>query len=149
MPTITESATELHQRMKQAKDVKQQQRLQALYFIVTGHARDRQELAAWLGVHRHGVAAWLVPMLRVAWTTCSATKSRGLLTAAASRRRPSPLQERLQDPHGFAGYAQLRTWLAEQHQVHLSYSGVYAVVRGQLRASPNARGRPMQKNPPP
>jgi hypothetical protein len=63
-----------------------------------------------------------------------------------SRSRITPtaltaLQEQLQDPHGFAGYAQLRTWLAEQHQVHLSYSGVYAVVRGKLRAKPT-RPRP-------
>jgi hypothetical protein len=59
MPPITESAPELHQRLKQAKDVKQRQRLQALYLVVSGHARHRQELAALLGVHRHSVAAWL------------------------------------------------------------------------------------------
>ena len=142
MPTITESATELHPRMKQAKDVKQRQRLQALYFIVTGHARDRQELAAWLGVHRHSVAAWLDAyaaggldnMLRY---QVPRPPHRSRLTPTAF----TALQERLQDPHGFAGYAQLRTWLAEQHQVHLSYAGVYAVVRGQLRAKPK-RPRP-------
>jgi hypothetical protein len=31
MPTITESAAALHQRMKQEKDPKKRQRLQALY----------------------------------------------------------------------------------------------------------------------
>jgi hypothetical protein len=63
-----------------------------------------------------------------------------------SRTRMTPtalaaLQEHLRDPRGFAGDAQLRPWLAAQHQVHLSYSGVYAVVRGKLRAKPK-RPRP-------
>jgi hypothetical protein len=63
-----------------------------------------------------------------------------------SRQRITPaaltaLQAQLQAPHGFAGYAQIRTWLAEQHQVYLSYSGVYALVRGKLRAKPK-RPRP-------
>jgi hypothetical protein len=34
------------------------------------------------------------------------------------------LQEALQSPHGFVGSTQIRPWLAEQHQVHLSYTGV-------------------------
>jgi transposase len=142
MPTITESAEVLHQRMKREKDVKQRQRLQALYLVASGHARHRQDLAALLGVHRHSVAAWL-----------DAYAAGGLEQALRYqvprppvRQRLTPtalaaLQARLQDPHGFAGYAQLRTWLAEQHQVHLSYSGVYAVVRGKLRAKPK-RPRP-------
>jgi transposase len=142
MPTITESAEALHQRMTQAKDVKQRQRLQALYLVVSGHARSRQELAALLGVHRHSVAAWLDAY------------AEGGLEKMLSYQVPQPpnrsritptaltaLQAHLQDPHGCAGYAQLRTWLAEQHQVHLSYSGVYAVVRGKLRAKPK-RPRP-------
>jgi transposase len=137
MPTITESAEALHQRMKQTKDVKQRQRLQALYLVVSGHARSRQELAALLGVHRHSVAAWLEAY------------AQGGLDKMLSYQVPRPpdrsritptalaaLHEHLKNPRGFAGYAQLRTWLAEQHQVSLSYSGVYAVVRGKLRAKP-------------
>ena len=142
MPAITESAEALHQRMKQEKDGKKRQRLQALYLVASGRARHRQELALLLGVPRHSVAAWLDAY------------AEGGLEQALHYRVPRPpirqritttalaaLQEQLQDPHGFAGYAQLRTWLAEQHQVHLSYSGVYAVVRGKLRAKPK-RPRP-------
>ena len=142
MPTITESAEDLHQRLKQEKDVKKRQRLQALYVVVSGHARHRQELAALVGVHRHSVAAWLD-----AYTEGGLHKLLSYqVPRPPSRSRITPtaltaLQEQLQDPHGFAGYAQLRTWLAEQHQVHLSYSGVYAVVRGKLRAKPK-RPRP-------
>lgn len=142
MPTITESAAELHQHMKQAKDAKQRQRLQALYLIVSGHAQQRQTLAALLGVHRHSVAAWLD-----AYADGGLDKMLSYqVPRPPHRSRITPtaltaLQAHLQEPHGFAGYAQLRVWLAEQHQVHLSYSGVYAVVRGKLRAQPK-RPRP-------
>jgi transposase len=142
MPTITASAAELHQRMKQTKDVKQRQRLQALYLVVSGHAQQRQTLTALLGVHRRSVAAWL-----------NAYAEGGLdkllsypVPQPPHRSRITPtaltaLQAHLQEPHGFAGYAQLRMWLAEQPQVYLSYAGGYAVVRGKLRAKPK-RPRP-------
>ncbi len=142
MPTITESAAALHQRLKQAKDVKQRQRLQALYLVVSGHAQQRQALAALSGVHRHSVAAWLDAYAEGGLDKMLSYQ----VPRPPNRSRITPtaltaLQAHLQEPHGFAGYAQLRTWLAEQHQVHLSYSGVYAVVRGKLHAKPK-RPRP-------
>jgi hypothetical protein len=51
------------------------------------------------------------------------------------------LQDKLQDPHGFASYDQIRVWLAEEHQVTLAYSSVHALVRDKLRAKPK-RPRP-------
>ncbi len=142
MPTITESAADLHQRMKYEKDVKKRQRVQALYLVVSGYARHRQELAALVGVHRHSVAPWLDAyteggLHKLLSSQVPRPPNRSRITSTAL----TALQEKLQDPHGFAGYAQLRTWLAAQHQVHLSYSGVYAVVRGKLRAKPK-RPRP-------
>jgi transposase len=146
MPTIAESADALHQRMKNEHDVKKRQRLQALYMVASGHARHRQDIAALLGVHRHSVAAWL-----------DAYGEGGLdamlhyqVPQPPSRQRITPialtaLQAQLQVPHGFAGYTQIRTWLAEQHQVYLSYSGVYALVRGNYGRSRNAPGPPTQK----
>jgi transposase len=142
MPPIAESAAELHQRMKSEKDPKKRQRLQALHLIASGYAHSRQELATLLGVHRHSVAAWLE-----AYTAGGLDHAlRYQVPRPPSRQRITPsaleaLQERLKEPRGFAGYTQIRTWLAEQHQVHLSYSGVYAVVRGTLRAKPK-RPRP-------
>ena len=53
------------------------------------------------------------------------------------------LQAKLQAPHGFAGYNQMRVWLAEEHQGTLSYSSVHALVRDKLHAKPK-RPRPSQ-----
>src|SRR5919202_1025561 len=119
MPPITESADALRQRRRQEKDPKKRQRLQALYLAASGRAHHRQEIADLLGVHRHSVAAWF-----------DADATGGL-----AHMLP------YQDPHGVAGYQQLRVWLAEEHQVTLAYSSVHALVRYKLRAKPK-RPRP-------
>jgi transposase len=135
MPTITESADALHQRMKQEKDPKKRQRMQALYVAASGHARHRQDIATLLGVHRHSVAAWFDAYAeggidQMLHYEVPRPPLRQRITATAL----TALQEALQDPHGFAGYTHIRTWLAEQYQVHLSYSGVYALVHTKLGA---------------
>ena len=142
MPPITESADALRQRRRQEKDPKKRQRLQALYLAASGRAHHRQEIADILGVHRHSVAAWF------------AAYAAGGLDHMLSYQVPRPplrqhitapaltaLQEKLQDPHGFASYHQLRVWLAEEHQVTLAYSSVHALVRYKLHAKPK-RPRP-------
>ena len=135
MPSITESADELQRRMKSEPDLKRRQRLHALYLAASGQARQRQEIAALLGVHRHSVAAWFKAY------------AEGGLAHALSYQRPMPpvhrritetaltaLQEKLNDPRGFAGYNQIRLWLAAEHHVTLSYSSVHALVRYKLHA---------------
>ena len=142
MPMITESADALRQRLKQEKDPKRRQRLQALYLVASGRAPHRQEIADLLGVHRHSVAAWLDAyaaggidhMLRY---QVPRPPLRQRITATAL----TALQEKLADPHGFASYHQIRVWLAEVHQVRLAYSSVHALVRYKLRAKPK-RPRP-------
>lgn len=142
MPSITESADELQRRMKSEPDRKKRQRLHALYLAASGQARQRQAIAALLGVHRHSVAAWL------------AAYAEGGVDHALRYQRPRPpvhqritatalaaLQDKLREPHGFAGYHQIRRWLAEEHQVTLAYSSVHALVRYKLHAKPK-RPRP-------
>jgi transposase len=142
MPPITESAVELLRRMKSEPDLKKRQRLHALYLVASGQARHRKDVAKTLGVHRHSVAAWfaayavggVAQALQYAVPTPPRVR-RMTETALAA------LKEQLQTAAGFASYGQIRTWLAEQHQVQLSYASVYALVRGELRAKPK-RPRP-------
>ena len=148
MPRITESAHDLQRRMQSEPDLKKRQRLHAFYLAASGQARHRQEIAALLGVHRHSVAAWF------------AAYAEGGLAHALRYQVPMPpvhrritdaalmaLQDKLRDPHGFAGYNQIRLWLAEEHQVILSYSSVHALVRYKLRAQPK-RPRPSHAKKP-
>jgi transposase len=135
LPTITESADELQRRMKSETDMKKRQRLHAFYLVASGQARYRKAVAPLLGVHRHSVAAWFAAYaeggLEQALRYHSATPPvhRRITDAAFTA-----LQDKLKDPHGFAGYDQIRVWLAETQQVTLSYSSVHALVRYKLRA---------------
>ena len=110
--------------------------------MASGQARYRKDVAPLLGVHRHSVAAW-----------CDAYAAGGLEQALCSHASPPPvhrrmtdtaltaLQEKLQDPKGFAGYDHIRRWLAAAQQVTLAYSSVHALVRYKLHAKPK-RPRP-------
>ena len=115
MPTITESAAELHHRMRREQDFKKRQRLQALYLAASGHARHRQTIATLVGVHRHSVAAWFEAYAQggleqaLHYRVSTPPVHRRMTDAAWTA-----LQAKLQEPHGFAGYSQIRTWLAEQ-----------------------------------
>jgi transposase len=142
LPTMHESAEELPQRMQSEKDAKKRQRLHALYLVASGQARYRKDIAPLLGVHRHSGAAWLDAY--AAGGRDQALRSH-VPTPPVHRRITdtalTALQEKLQEPHGFASYAQIRLWLAKEHQVALAYASVHALVRYQLHAKPK-RPRP-------
>ena len=145
MPIITESAAELVRRMQDEPDRKKRQRLHAFSLVASGHARHRKEVAATLRVHRHSVAAWFAAYTvggleqALRYNVPQPTRSRRITDTALTA-----LKARLQTPTGFPSYGHIRTWLAEQYQVQLSYSSVYALVRSELRAKPT-RPRPSHK----
>jgi transposase len=142
MPTITESAAELLRRMKSEPDSKKRQRVHALYLVASGQAQHRKDVARALGVHRHSVAVWFAAYAAggvehaLRYDVPRPPRTRRLTDTALTA-----LKAQLQAPEGFASYGHIRMWLAEQHQVQLSYSSVYALVRGELRAKPK-RPRP-------
>ena len=59
LPDITESATELKNRLRKEWVVYKQQRLMALYLLQSGKATNRQQVADLIGVNRKTVGHWL------------------------------------------------------------------------------------------
>jgi transposase len=142
LPPMHESAEALHQRMKSEHDGKKRQRLHALYLVASGQVRHRKDVASLLGVHRHSVAAWFDAY--AAGGIEQALHYQGATPPVHRRITDTALralQAKLNEPHGFAGYDQSRVWLAQEHQVALSYSSVHALVRYKLKAKPK-RPRP-------
>jgi transposase len=151
MPRMTERANELPRRMQRAPDRKKRPRLHAFSLAASGQARQRQEIAALLGVPRHRMAAWLKAY------------AEGGLDHALYSQGPRPpihprstataltaLPEKRNAPHGFAGSHPMRVWLAEEPQVTWASSSVHALVRDKLHAKANRpRPSPTQKAPPP
>lgn len=145
MPVITESATELQQRMQREPDRKKRQRLHALYLAASGQTRYRHQIARVLGVHRHSVAAWFAAytqggLAAALWYQVPQPPRRQRITPAALHA----LRVKLQEPAGFPSYHHIRTWLAAEHDVHLAYSSVHELVRYKLQAKPK-RPRPSHR----
>jgi transposase len=134
IPEILESADELKQRLRQERRPARYQRLQALYLLASGQARQRREIATLLGINRNTVGRWL--------TIYAQGGLQALLDVyvPAGKRKPlSPeqlaeLQRVLEQPEGFASYDEIRHWIATSFSVELSYNAVHKLVRYKLRA---------------
>ena len=59
LPDITESTTELKHRLRSESVGYKTQRLTALYFLQSGEAKTRQQVAALIGVNRKTIGHWL------------------------------------------------------------------------------------------
>ena len=59
LPKIKETAEEIRMMLKNEPLVKRQNRLQALYLIVTEEARARTKIAKVLGFNRNTISEWM------------------------------------------------------------------------------------------
>ena len=134
LPSISESPTDLCRRLKAEKEGKKRQRLQALYLLASGQARSRLALATLLAVHRHTIKAWLDLYEGGGVTGLLRIKKAPGKVPSFSPPVLSALQQRLEQPQGFASYREIQHYLAHEHQVHLAYSSVHALVRYKLQA---------------
>ena len=129
VPPIREDAATLKQRLKHEHDGHKKPRLQMLYLLATGQARDRQEVAALLGVHRNTIGRWLA--------LYAAGGLEALLATYVSPGKPvslaptvlASLEQALRRPEGFASYEALRQWMAQTHHVQVKYKTLYTLVR--------------------
>jgi hypothetical protein len=131
MPTITERAAALVRLMQDEPDGKKRQRLHALSLVASGQARHRHSVAAWFAAY---TAGGLEQALQ--YHVPTPTRSRRITETALTA-----LKAPWQTPAGFPSSGALRPGLAEPHPVHVSSSSIYALVRGELRATPK-RPRP-------
>lgn len=141
LPPINESPEVLHKQLRTEQDAKRRQRRQALYLLASGQAGSRLALAKLLAVHRHTIRAWLSRYAQGGLPALlTIQKAPGKASTLPLQVRPH-LQARLADPRGFASYGEIQPYLADQHQIRLSYSAVHALVRYQLQAKPKAPRR--------
>jgi hypothetical protein len=59
IPPLRAPVDDLQQQRQRAHDGQKKLRLQRLDLLASGQARDRQEVAALLGVHRNTIGRWL------------------------------------------------------------------------------------------
>lgn len=133
LPAITESATDLRQRLQRERDGRKKPRLQLLYLLASAQAHTRQEAAQMLGVSRNTVGRWLARY--------AAGGLASLLDLhVPSGKRPSlapevlvSIEQVLRQPTGFGSYEDLRQWVEHTHQVQVKYKTLYTLVRKRFK----------------
>lgn len=132
-PVISERPEVLKALLKAERNVRCAQRIQMLYLFATRQVRTRSAAAAALGVHRDTIGAWLE---RYTEGGLAALLERYVPSGKPPRVTPAieaELRALLATPQRFSSYQAIVDWLWQQHQIRLSYSAVYALVRQKLR----------------
>jgi transposase len=121
IPPIHEEIAALKERLQHVRDSHKQPRLHMLYLLATRQARDRQEVARLLGVHRNTISRWLA-------TSAPPGKPVSLAPAVLAS-----LEQALRRPEGFASYEALRQWVRQTHGVEVKYKTLYTLVRTRFK----------------
>ena len=128
VPEITESVQDLKSLLRQAKKKHEVQRLNVLYLLKSGQAKNRLQVAKLLGVDRGSVGTWL-----------SAYETGGLENLLKRGYAPGRvpiltepqqnlLRKELERPEGFHSYVRIQEYIAETFGVKMNYKAVYAMV---------------------
>ncbi len=134
LPKITETAEELREMLKTERNSKRQNRLQALYLIVTGQAKSRGKVAAMLGKNRNTISDWLSlyevgglgKFLKIYTPSGAKTK----ISEAALEE----IKTILASEKGSRTYKEIHQMVVNKHRIKIHYSNVHHLVRYKLEA---------------
>lgn len=134
IPEITESVEELKELLRRETRGRQKQRLQALYLLKTGQARNRTQAGRLLGVGRRAVGEWL--------DRYEAEGLEGLLEIRTHTNRPrsltaeqeEALRQKLSEPEGFGSWGAVCSWVNETFGLELPYTTVYGIAHDEMGA---------------
>ena len=121
LPVIHESADELKDRLAHERHPVKRQRLHALYLLASGQARFRSEVAQLLALDRNTVGRWLTRYSHGGLDALLALYVPAGKAPALHPAQLAQLQQRLQQPEGFASYEAARQWIQQTFNVALSY----------------------------
>src|SRR5690606_31895870 len=112
-----EDGENLKPHLPRERDGRKNPRPQMRYWLASGQARTRQEVAQLLGVHRHTIGHWLARY--------EAGSLAALLALYVPAGKPlslppdvlAGLEQALRQPAGFASYEALRQWVKQTHHL--------------------------------
>lgn len=144
LPKIKETAEQIREMLKHEPQIKKQNRLQALYLIVTRQATSRSKVAAMLGFNRNTISEWfslyeengLEKLLEI----YKPSGARPKISAAAVKE----IEEILATDKGFRSYKEIHQLVVKKHHIEISYRAVHQLVRYKLAAKAKS---PRPSNP--
>jgi len=134
IPKIKETEAELREMLKSEPQVKRQNRLQALYLVVTKQAKSRSKVSKVLGFNRNTISEWfnlyeaggLEKLLEIYKPSGAKPKISSAAMAEISRV--------LNSEKGFRTYKEIHQLVVKKHQIEVCYRAVHNVVRYKLAA---------------
>lgn len=134
LPKIKETAEELREMLKSERQSKRQNRLQALYLIVTKQAKSRGKVATMLGKNRNTISDWfslyeaggLKKLLKI-------YKPSGVKTKI-SEAALEEIKAILGSEKGSRTYKEIHQMVVKKHNIQIHYSNVHHLVRYKLEA---------------
>ena len=144
LPKIKETAEEIRMMLKNESLVKRQNRLQALYLIVTQEARSRTKISKVLGFNRNTISEWmrlyeeqgLEKMLEIYRPSGAKAK--------ISEAAVAEIEEILATEKGFRTYREIHQMVVKKHKIDIKYAAVHKLVRYKLEAKAKS---PRPSNP--
>lgn len=128
VPPITESVEELKTLLKKSKNATEKDRVQMLYLLKSGTAKNRTEVADLIGKSTKTIGQWL-----------SKYEEGGIDKLLQRRYAPGrqpymtpaqleTLRAKLNDPNGFSSYVEIHQYVTETFEVAIGYKAIYALV---------------------
>lgn len=132
---IQESETQLKNLLKQQKDVRKRERLQALYLLKSNQVTELKVLSAILGRDTSTLYRWLQQYKDEGLESLLTVNSP---PGKSSTIPPEILQqiiEQLKYSGRFGTYYDIQSWLKEEYNLSVNYYVVYRAVRPYVRFS--------------
>ena len=144
LPKIKETEEEIREMLKNEPQVKRQNRLQALFLIVTNQAKSRYSVSKLLGFNRNTISDWfrlyeeggLDKLLDIYHPPGAPAKITEDVVAH--------IKEILATEKGFRTYKDIHQMVVKTHQIEVGYSAVHNLVRYKLKAKAKS---PRPSNP--
>ena len=134
VPKIKETAEELREMLKNEPQVKKQNRVQALYLIVTKQAKSRSKVAKMLGFNRNTISDWFglyeIGGLEKLLEIYEPPGAKPKIPIEAIEE----IKQQLATPKGFRTYKEIHELVVKKYGVKVVYSGVHSLVRYRLEA---------------
>lgn len=134
LPKIKETEAEIREMLKNERQIKRQNRLQALYLIVSKQAKSRSQVSKMLGKNRNTISEWFA-LYEVGGMErfLDIYKPQGAppkISAAAI----AEIQAVLQTEKGFRTYSEIHQLVVKKHGIEVGYRAVHNLVRYKLGA---------------
>lgn len=134
LPKIKETAEQLRERLKTERHSKRQNRLQALYLIVTKQAKSRGKVAAMLGKNRNTISDWLSLYEREGLEKYLEIYRPPGAKTKISEAALEEIKSILGTEKGIRTYKEIHQMVVKKHGIEIHYSNVHHLVRYKLGA---------------